>query len=76
MMSLKNRALAVKSAIGAAILVPAVALAQTSPDFSGMTDQIKWDTAVTAILVIAGGLAGVYVVVKGARMIISMLRGG
>ncbi len=72
----KNRYRAVKSAIATGALVPALALAQTAPDYSGMTDQINWTSAIAAILLIAGGLAGVYVVVKGVRLVLGMLRGG
>lgn len=39
------------------------------PDFTGMTGQIDWSTATAAILLVAGGLAAVYVVLTGSSMI-------
>lgn len=73
----KNRYRAVKSAIAAGALVPALALAQaTGPDLSGMTDQIDWSSAIAGVLLIAGGLAGVYVVIRAAKIIMSMIKGG
>ncbi|MCL2875466.1 MAG: hypothetical protein FWF12_04050 [Betaproteobacteria bacterium] len=52
------------------------ALAQTAPDFSGMTSQIDWSPVTAAILLIGGGLAGVYVIVKGVQIILARLGGG
>jgi hypothetical protein len=57
------------------VLLPAVAMA-APPDFSGMTGQIDWTTAIAAILLIAGGLAGVYVVLTGSSMVNGKLAKG
>lgn len=46
------------------------------PDFSGMTTQVDWSTAIAAILLIAGGLAAVYVVLTGSSFINGKLRKG
>ena len=46
------------------------------PDFTGMTGQIDWTTAIAAILLIAGGLAGVYVVLTGTGLINGKLAKG
>lgn len=45
------------------------------PDFTGLTSQIDWSTAIAAILLVMGGLGGVYVVMKGGSLILSKLRG-
>ena len=64
----------VKTAIVVALVtLPTLALA-APPDYTGMTDQIDWSTTITSVLLIAGGLAGVFVVIKGARLIYSMFR--
>jgi len=75
-MMFKNRANAVKSMIlSGALAVPFLARA-TGPDFTGMTGQIDWTTAIAAVLLVMGGLAGVYVVMTGGSLILSKLRGG
>jgi hypothetical protein len=43
---------------------------------SGLTAAVDFGTVTTAILAIAGLLAVVYVAVKGARIGLSMLKGG
>jgi len=66
---------AVKAAIVGAVSAPVLALAQTAaPDFSGMTNQIDWSSVIAAVLLIAGGLAGVYVIMKGADLILARIR--
>lgn len=52
------------------------ALAATGPNMSALTGAVSFGTVVTAILSIAGGLAVVYVAVKGAQIGLRMLRGG
>lgn len=55
--------------------VSAVAMA-APPDFSGMTGQIDWTTATAAVLLVAGGLAALYVVFTGSGLINSKIKGG
>lgn len=50
--------------------------AAAGPDMSGLTAAVDFGTVTTAILAIAGLLAVVYVAVKGARIGLSMLKGG
>jgi hypothetical protein len=52
-----------------------VASATTGPDFSGLTSQVDWTTAIAAILLVMGGIASVYIVMKGGSLILSKLRG-
>ena len=54
----------------------ASAASAAGPDFSGMTSQIDWSTAITAILLVAGGLAAVYVVLTGSGLINGKIRSG
>jgi hypothetical protein len=64
--------------VGAAVSSFAVAqeAAAAGPDMSGLTAAVDFGTVTTAILAIAGLLAVVYVAVKGARIGLSMLKGG
>lgn len=63
---------AVVSTVAVGLSVPAFA---AGPDFSGLTSQIDWTTAIAAILLVMGGLAGVYIVMKGGDLILTKLRG-
>lgn len=75
-MMFKNRYNAVKSMVVAgALSVPFLARA-VGPDFSGMTSQIDWTTAIAALLLVAGGLAGIYVVLTGSTLINGKLAKG
>jgi hypothetical protein len=57
-------------------LVTASGAIAAGPDMSGLTAAVDFGTVTTAILAIAGLLAVVYVAVKGARIGLSMLKGG
>lgn len=46
------------------------------PDFTGMTGQIDWTTAIAALLLVSGGLAGVYVVLTGSGLINGKIKSG
>ena len=73
----KYRVHAVRSSIAAGALTLAAGFAHAAgPDFTGMTGQIDWTTAIAAILLISGGLAGVYVVLTGSGLINSKLKSG
>lgn len=55
------------------------AMAQTAPpaatDLSSLTDAVDMTTVGTAVLAIAGALIVVYVAIKGAKIVISMVKG-
>lgn len=55
------------------LAVPAFAV---PPDYSTLTALIDYSTTITAIMTVFGGLAGVYIVVAGGRMILSKMKGG
>lgn len=58
-----------------AIVVSGSALAQNGPDLTPLTSAVSFGTVVTAVLAIAVSLAGVYVAIKGAKTVISMIKG-
>lgn len=63
----------------AGVVVATVASASAfalPPDFSTMTGQIDWTTATAAVLLVAGGLAALYVVFTGSGLINSKIKGG
>jgi hypothetical protein len=47
-----------------------------APDFSSLTAAVDYSTAISAILLVAAGIAGVAIVVYGIKLIIPMIRGG
>ena len=75
-MMFKNRYNAVKSMVLAGALSLAGSAFAVGPDFSGMTGQIDWTTAIAALLLVAGGLAGIYVVLTGSTLINGKLAKG
>jgi hypothetical protein len=68
----------IKSALGAvASLFGMVGAAHAAPpDFSTLTTAVDFSTVVTAIMAVAAALVVVYVAWKGAKMVISAVRGG
>lgn len=58
--------------------VPAVfaQAAPTGPDFTPLTDQVSFGTIGAAILLIGGGLMGVYILIKGVKVIGGLLNRG
>ena len=52
-----------------------VLAAGTGPDLTPLTSVVDFGTVITAVLAIAGLLAGVYVAIKGAKIVIGMVRG-
>lgn len=65
-----------KIAAGALSIVAAASAFAAPPDFSTMTGQIDWTTATAAVLLVAGGLAALYVVFTGSGLINSKIKGG
>ncbi|MBR7973943.1 hypothetical protein KDX01_12630 [Burkholderia vietnamiensis] len=62
-------------AVGFASAIEAHA-ATTAPDFSTLTSGIDFSTVTTGILAVAATLITVYVAIKGAKILMSMVRGG
>lgn len=49
--------------------------AAAGPDFSPITGAVDWGSVVTGILAVAALAAAVYVAVRGAKMLLGMIRG-
>ncbi|TAL98237.1 MAG: hypothetical protein EPN73_03275 [Paraburkholderia sp.] len=49
--------------------------ATTAPDFSTLTSGIDFSTVTTGVLAVAATLITVYVGIKGAKILIGMVRG-
>lgn len=64
-------------AVIAAATGSTLAMAQAvGPDVSPLTNSVDFGTTVTAVLAIAALLAGVYVAIRAAKIVLSMIRGG
>lgn len=48
--------------------------AAAGPDFSAITSSVDWSTIVTGILAVAALAAAVYVAVRGAKMLLGMIK--
>lgn len=67
-----------KSLFAVAVIAAATAAPQAfavGPDYSTITAGVDWASAITGILAVAALLVGVYGAVKGARILIGMVRG-
>lgn len=62
-------------ALVGAIAVSGSALAAGGPNLTPLTSAINFGTVITAVLAIALSVAGVYIAVKGAKIVISMVKG-
>ena len=68
-------------AAGSAAVLAAPVFAQSSPtgassvDFTSLTSSIDFSTVVTGILAVAAIMIGVYVAIKGAKILMSMIKG-
>lgn len=49
--------------------------ATTNPDFSTLTSGIDFSTVTTGVLAVAATLITVYIAIKGAKILIGMVRG-
>lgn len=61
--------------VGGVALVANAQAAGTAPDFTALTTSIDLSTVITAVLAVAGIMVGVYVAIKGAKIVIGMLKG-
>lgn len=65
-----------RSAGIALLSAPAMVMAaETGPDLSGLTSNFSVTTVVTGVLAIAAGLATLYLAIKGAKILLQMIRG-
>jgi hypothetical protein len=57
-----------------ALVVPFSAHAE-APDFSQLTSGIDFSSVTTAVMAVGVVLMGVYVAIRGAKIVLSMVRG-
>lgn len=67
-----------KAVVAAGLVAPVVAFAQTSGtggvDFTSLTGQVDFTTTITAVMAVAGALVLLYVAIKGAKIVLRMIR--
>ncbi|MDH6146085.1 MULTISPECIES: major capsid protein [Paraburkholderia] len=64
-----------KAVVAAGLVAPVAAFAQTTGvDYTSLTSQVDFTSTVTAILAVAGSLVLLYVAIKGARIVLRMIR--
>lgn len=71
---LKSRALVAVSLLAVGPL--ALAGGDGGVDYSGLLEAIDFGTIATGVIGAAAGLVGVYLAIKGVRLIIGFVRGG
>jgi hypothetical protein len=66
---------AMRFGVGAVISALAINANATSPDFTSLTSAVDFTTVIAAVLLVAAAIAGVDIVIKGAKIILRALRG-
>jgi len=75
--SMKTQCLLITGTLAAvtAVVQTSAQAATTGPDFTSLTSGIDFSTVTVGILAVASTLIGVYVAIKGAKILIGMVRG-
>lgn len=61
--------------VGSLVAVTAANAQAAGPDLTALTSSVDMGTTITAVLAIAGTLAGLFVAIRGAKTAIGMIRG-
>jgi hypothetical protein len=73
--AMKNAAVRA-AGVAAVSAAPMMAHAQASGvDFTTLTASINWGTVITAVMAVAASMVGVYVAIKGAKIVLRTVRG-
>jgi hypothetical protein len=76
---IKAGAVRVAGVAVAVVSAPMLAHAQTSgtggPDYSALTSGVDFTSTIAAVLAVAALLVGLFLAVRGAKIVISMVRG-
>ncbi|HDZ1002082.1 TPA: hypothetical protein RRU80_003280 [Klebsiella variicola] len=65
------------SVLSTAILAPAASFAAEGDlDLSSLTDSFSVSPVITGVLAIAGALLGLYATMRGAKIVLALVRGG
>lgn len=70
------KSVVVGSLVASASMVPMFARAQASGvDFTSLTSSVDFGSAVLAVMAVAAALVLLYVAMKGAKIVLNMIRG-
>lgn len=72
---LKSKVARGTALISGALLTPVAFAQATPPDFSTLTSSIDFSTVITGVMAVAAVMVGVYVAIKGAKIVLQMVRG-
>ncbi len=65
---------AAAAVVGGVVAVSAQAQA-SGVDYTGLTSQVDWTTTTAAVMAVAGTLVVLYMAIKGAKIVLAMVRG-
>ena len=60
--------------VGGVVAVSAHAQA-SGVDYTGLTSQVDWTTTTAAVMAVAGTLVVLYMAIKGAKIVLGMIKG-
>jgi hypothetical protein len=71
-----KKGFAVVAGLGSSAVAFAQETGAAGPDMTQLTSQIGWSGVGTAVMSIGAGLALLYATIKGAKIVIGMVKGG
>lgn len=72
---LKSKLAHLGAVVSGVVLAPAAFAQATPPDFTTLTSAIDLSTVTTAVMAVGAVMVGVYVAIKGAKIVLQMVRG-
>ncbi len=54
----------------------AMAAGGSGPDYASLTGSIDMGTTITAVMAVAASMVGIYLAIKGAKIVLRMIKGG
>lgn len=75
-MKFRNKLAALYAVVTASAVTNVALAGGGGPDYSAITDAIDFEDVSALILPAAGALIGLYVLIKGVRIVIGFVKGG
>ncbi|WP_369326621.1 hypothetical protein AB6N01_01190 [Alcaligenes nematophilus] len=72
---LKSKFARLGAVVSGVALAPAAFAQSVPPDFTTLTGSIDMSTVTAAVMAVGAVMVGVYVAIKGAKIVLQMVRG-
>jgi hypothetical protein len=65
-----------KKIAAASVALASVPAFAVGPDMTPLTSALDFGTTITAVMAVAAAITGVYIVIRAAKIVMGMVRGG